>query len=179
MVERSVATRLAVFGGVYANHHALAQVVKDISEQGADLVWCLGDLGGFGAHPDRAAEMLRASGVPMLRGNYDDAIGHERGDCACGYTDPRDNHFAQVSYDYTVARTSPEHKTWMRELPEQARLEVAGRRVLLCHGSPRRADEFLWDSTCSAAFLGRLFTEYRAEVIVCTHTGPHWHRTPP
>ena len=56
----------------------------------------------------------------MLRGNYDDAIGHERDDCACGYTDPRDQQFAQLSYDYTAARTSAQHKAWMRGLPEQA-----------------------------------------------------------
>ena len=62
----------------------------------------------------------------MLRGNVDDSVGHDRADCACGYTDPRDRHFAQVSYDYTAARTSPDHKAWMRALPEQQRLELAG-----------------------------------------------------
>jgi len=179
MVDRHATTRLAVFGGVYSNHQALARVLEDVAARGADLVWCLGDLGGFGAHPDRAAELLRAAGIPMLRGNYDDAIGHERGDCACGYTDPRDNHFAQISYDYTVARTSPEHKAWMRGLPEQARLEIADHRVLLCHGSPRRVNEFLWDSTCSDAFLEWLCAEYQADVVVCTHTGLHWHRVLP
>src|SRR5881397_3545224 len=97
-------TRLAVFGGVYSNHLALEAVLEDLARRGADRAYCLGDLGGFGPHPDRAAARLIESGVPTLRGNYDDSIGHERADCACGYTDPRDNHFAQLSYDYTLAR---------------------------------------------------------------------------
>lgn len=172
-------TRLALFGGVYSNHLALEATLGDLRRRGADLAWCLGDLGGFGPHPDRAADRLRASEVPMLRGNYDDSIGHDRADCACGYTDPRDERFAQLSYDYTVARTAPDHKAWMRDLPEQARLEAGGRRILLCHGSPRRVNEFLWESTCSDAFLEWLCEAHGADVIACTHTGIPWHRALP
>jgi len=168
--------RLAVFGGVYSNHRALRAVLADIATRGAGDTWCLGDLGGFGPHPDRSAEVLRASGVPMLRGNYDDSVGNDRGDCACGYGDPRDRHFAQISYDYTAARTSPEHKRWMRELPEQARLSFGDLRVLLCHGSPRRVNEFLWESACSDAFLEWLCETHAADVVVCGHTGLPWHR---
>lgn len=171
--------RLAVFGGVYSNHLALAAVLADIAAHGADATWCLGDLGGFGPHPDRSAALLRGAGAPSLRGNYDDSIGHERADCGCGYTDPRDNHFARISYDYTVARTAPEHKAWMRALPEQHRLEAAGRRVLLCHGSPRRVNEFLWASTCSDVFLEWMCDTHRADVLVCSHTGIPWHRPLP
>ena len=174
-----MSTRLAAFGGVYSNHLALRAVLGDVARHGADVTWCLGDLGGFGPHPDRSAEILRESGVPMLRGNYDDSIGHDRADCGCGYTDPRDNAFAQRSYDYTIARTAAEHKRWMRELPEQHRLTIGGRRVLLCHGSPRRVNEFLWESACSDAFLEWLCEAHEADVVVCGHSGIPWHRVLP
>lgn len=172
-------TRLALFGGVYSNHLALRAVLDDAGRRGAGATWCLGDLGGFGPHPDRSAALLRGAGVPMLRGNYDDSIGHGRDDCACGYTDPLDAHFAQVSYDYTLARTSEGHRAWMRGLPEQARLELGGVRVLLCHGSPRRVNEFLWESACSDAFLEWLCEAYGADVIACAHSGIPWHRALP
>ena len=176
MAER---VRLACFGGIYSNHLALAAILTDARRIGVDQLWCLGDLGGFGPRPDRAADQLRAAAVPMLRGNYDDSIGHERDDCACGYGDPLDQRFAQISYDYTLAHTAPEHRAWMRSLPEQHRLDLDGRSVLLCHGSPRRVNEFLWESTCSDAFLEWLCREHQADVIVCTHTGLHWHRALP
>jgi predicted phosphodiesterase len=171
--------RLAAFGGVYSNHRALEAALADGAARGADLVFCLGDLGGFGPHPDRAATMLRAAGVPMLRGNYDDAIGHGQEDCGCGYSDARDQRFAQLSYDYTAARTSEEHRAWMRALPETFRFESGGRRVLLCHGSPRRVNEFLWESACSDAFLEWMCDAHGADVIVCAHSGLPWHRALP
>jgi predicted phosphodiesterase len=178
-MDDELSVRLAILGGVYSNHLALRAVLDEIGRMRADQVWCLGDLGGFGPRPDLSVALVREAGVPTLRGNYDDSIGHDRDDCACGYTDPRDNQFAQRSFDYTVARTSADHKAWMRGLPEQARFTVAGRRVLLCHGSPRRVNEFLWDSACSDAFLESLCDTHTADLIVCGHTGLHWHRALP
>jgi predicted phosphodiesterase len=176
MAER---VRLAALGGVYSNHRALAAALDDVARESADLTWCLGDVGGFGPHPDRSVEMLRERGIPSLRGNYDDSIGHAREDCACGYSDPLDRRYAQVSYDYTLGRTAGPHRAWLRDLPEHHRFEAGGRRVLLCHGSPRRVNEFLWASTCSDAFLEWLCGEHAADVLVCAHTGLHWHRALP
>jgi len=179
MPAPSAGTRLAVFGGVYANHRALRAVLDDARARGAARTFCLGDLGGFGPHPDRAIETLREAGVPSVRGNLDGTVGHDRPDCACGYCDPRDLHFSQRSFDYAVARTSPVHKAWLRDLPERITLTIAGRRLLLCHGSPRRVNEFLWESTCSDDFLEWLCDDSGADVILCSHTGLHWWRTLP
>jgi predicted phosphodiesterase len=173
------ALKLAAFGGVYSNHRALASVLRDSFGRGADLSVCLGDVGGFGPHPDRAISVLRDSGALTLRGNMDDSVGHGLADCGCGYGDPLDQRFSQISFDYTLAATSETHRAWLREQPEQRRLEAAGRRVLLCHGSPRRVNEFLWDSACSDAFLEWLCEAHAADVVLCSHSGLHWHRALP
>lgn len=111
-----------------------------------------------------------------MQGNYDDSIGNELADCQCGYTDPRDNHFAQISYDYTLANTSLENRAVLRTLPTERRFEIDGVRFFLCHGSPRRTNEFLWESTTSTAFLEKLADDHEADVVLGTHTGIHWHR---
>ncbi len=169
--------RLALFGGVYGNDHALAAVLAECRMRRLSDLACLGDLGGFGPHPEAAITRLREAGVPTVQGNYDHSIGHGLDDCACGYTDPEDEAFAQRSYDFTAQQVSERSRAWLRTLPREARFVWAGRRVLLCHGSPRRQNEFLWDSTCSDAFLARLLREADADVIACTHTGLHWART--
>lgn len=175
----AAAERLAVFGGVYANPAALEAVLADIARQGAAHAWCLGDLGGFGPDPEGCIARLRASGVNVLQGNYDHSIGHALADCACGYTDPDDERFAQIAYDFTDARTRMDSRAWLRDLPATARLTLGGRRVRLAHGSPRRQNEFLWESQCSDAFLGWLCEASDADVLVCSHTGLHWWRELP
>ena len=168
--------RFAMFGGLYSNYLALEAALADVKRRGADAIYCLGDMGAFGPYPDRVFPLLNEHRVACVQGNYDHSIGNELADCQCGYTDPRDNHFAQISYDYTLAGTSGENRRWLRQLPGEHRVELGPLRLLLCHGSPRRTNEFLWESTSSTAFLEHLCDEHAADVILATHTGIKWKR---
>lgn len=169
-------TRIAFLGGIYSNYHALVAALDDIRARGIEQIYFLGDLGAFGPHPDRVPSLLRERGIPGIQGNYEESLSSGAADCHCGYTDPRDNHYAQISYDYTFANTSDDHKRWMGTLRREIRFVAGGKRFLLVHGSPRRINEFLWRSTSPAPFLEKLLDEYQADVIVCTHTGIHWQK---
>ena len=168
--------RLAFIGGIYSNYHALVATLDDIARRGADAVYFLGDLGAFGPHPDRVPELLIDRGIPGIQGNYEESLSSGADDCHCGYTDPRDNHYAQISYDYTFANTADAYKQWMGTLPREIRFTAGDLRFLLVHGSPRTINEFLWRSTSPEPFLEKLCRDYDADVIVCTHTGLHWHK---
>ncbi len=171
--------RVAIFGGVYNNALSLQAVIDDALQRGATELYCLGDMGGFGPHPNSVFPPLLENGVKVVQGNYDHSIGHGLDDCACGYTDPRDNEFAQISYDYTRAHTAPEHCAWMRALPAELRATWHDRRVLFAHGSPRRTNEFLWESTSPDEFLRSLLDAHQADILFVTHTGIPWIRELP
>jgi hypothetical protein len=171
--------RIAVFGGVYNNRFALEALLADARKRRAEALFCLGDLGGFGPSPEAVWPLLESGGVRTIQGNYEQSLSSDRDDCGCGYTDPRDNHYADISYQYTAERCSPAFKRWMGELPRHRRVSVGGRNLLLVHGSPRRVNEFLFDSTAPDAFLEVLLDQYRADAILCTHTGIAWHRRLP
>jgi predicted phosphodiesterase len=171
--------RAAFFGGIYNNWLGLEAALADARARGAEAVYCLGDVGGFGPHPDRSIELLRGAGVKMVQGNYDESVGNGREDCGCGYTDPRDNHFARISYAYTLEHTSAEHRPWLAGLPPRRDVDAEGKRLVLVHGSPRQQNEFLWETTAPDAFLESLCDQTGADVLLCTHTGLHWQRRLP
>ena len=168
--------RIAVFGGIYSNYLALESALADCRRRGIEDIYCLGDQGAFGPYPDRVFPLLREHRVQCIQGNYDNSIGNELADCQCGYTDPRDNYFARISYAYTLASTSQANREWLRDLPAERRLTLGDKRLLLCHGSPRRTNEFLWESTTSTHFLEHLADAHNADVILATHTGIKWRR---
>jgi predicted phosphodiesterase len=179
MQELLTARRVALLGGAYSNYLALEAALSDARARGAEAVCCLGDLGGFGPHPDRVFPLLRDSGVVCIRGNYDLAVAQGAADCGCGYTDPRDNHFARISYEYTVRNTSGEHRRWLGTRPGVARLVLRSSRVLLCHGSPRQINEFLWETTTPNGLLEKFCRDTDSDVLCFTHTGLKWHRELP
>ncbi|MCS7160477.1 MAG: metallophosphoesterase family protein [Gemmatales bacterium] len=168
--------RIALFGGIYNNYLALEAALRDIRQRGVDGIYCLGDFGAFGPHPDRVFPLIWDYQVECIQGNYDQSLARDLPDCQCGYTDPRDNYFARISYEYTYQHTRPENRRWLGTLPTQRRLLLGRYRVLLCHGSPRKINEFLWESTTSTAFLQWLCATYEADVICATHTGIKWQR---
>ena len=168
--------RVAVFGGVYNNALALEATLTDARKRDVEAVFCLGDMGGFGPHPDRIFPLLRDSQVLAIQGNYDESLALGKSDCGCGYTDPRDNYFARASYEYTFRNTSPKHKAWLGTLPTQRRITLGRQRVLMCHGSPRIINEFLWESSTPNGLVETFLHNYRTDVLLCTHTGMKWHR---
>lgn len=168
--------RIAVFGGVYSNYLALEATLEDARRRDVEAIFCLGDMGAFGPHPDRVFPPLTQAGVLAIQGNYDDSLAAGKEDCGCGYTDPRDNFFARISYEYTFKNTSAENKAWLRTLPKHRRIRLGEHRVLICHGSPRMLNEFLWESTTPNGLLEKFMRDCQAEVILCTHTGIKWHR---
>jgi diadenosine tetraphosphatase ApaH/serine/threonine PP2A family protein phosphatase/uncharacterized Fe-S cluster-containing radical SAM superfamily protein len=168
-------TRIAVFGGVYSNPYALAALADDSRARGCDALYCLGDLGGFGAECDAVLPLLREHAVTTIAGNYDVAIARGDEDCGCGYADERDNHFAQLMYDYTRAHTSPAFAAWMAQLPGELRVEIGGVDVHMVHGSPLAVNDFLWESLDDAELALRVRAS-GARLLLCTHTGIPWQR---
>ncbi len=171
--------RIIVFGGVYNNHFALDALLEDAVRRGADAVYCLGDFGGFGPNPDKVRPLLDQGQIRSIQGNYEESLSTGREDCNCGYTDPRDNHYAEISYGYTARNCSADFKSWMGSLPPRRRVRLGGRELLLVHGSPRRINEFLFSSTSPDPFLEVLLDQERCDGILCTHSGLQWHRRLP
>jgi hypothetical protein len=171
--------KIAVFGGIYNNSYGLEALLEDAERRGAEAVFCLGDFGGFGPSPEKVWPLLEQGAVRSIQGNYEESLSSGAGDCNCGYADPRDNHFAGISYRYTAENCSPQFKTWMGTHPKRRRVQVGERELLLAHGSPRRVNEFLFESATSIPFLEVLLEQEQADGVLCTHSGLHWHRQLP
>jgi len=169
-------TRVAFFGGIYSNHIALRAAIEDAHRRGCEKMYCLGDLGAFGPNPDKVFPLLMDANVVTMRGNYDDSIGNNLPDCQCGYTDPADNYYARLSYQYTYRKTSGRLRSWLAALPREIRFDIGGKRVLCCHGSPRKMNEFLWESATPTHLLEKFCDDFSADIIVATHTGLPWMR---
>ena len=175
-----MATRLAIFSDIHANLPAM-QVVRDhIVASNYDGVFCLGDIGGYASEPNETQEVIQAMGFPVILGNYDEGVGFNREDCGCHYVKPFDIEMSNISFLWTREHTTETNKAWLRELPRELRLEIEGKRVLLCHGSPRSTTEYLFENR-SDGFL-KQFTpggkdDAQADVIIFGHTHVPYHRT--
>jgi predicted phosphodiesterase len=167
--------RIAVCGGAYSNPYALRAFVADARRYGAERLYCLGDLGGYGAEPDAIWPLLIEHDVQCIAGNYDVAIAQGGPDCGCGYRDPRDNEYAQVMYDFTLRHTSRDFAAWMAGLATERQETLGGCTVHFVHGSPTGLNDFWWESLTEREHAERAACS-GADVIFCTHSGLPWTR---
>jgi diadenosine tetraphosphatase ApaH/serine/threonine PP2A family protein phosphatase len=63
--------RIALLSDVHGNLPAFEAVLADVDGSGAERIWCLGDLVGYGAQPDGCVELARERCDVCLAGNHD------------------------------------------------------------------------------------------------------------
>jgi diadenosine tetraphosphatase ApaH/serine/threonine PP2A family protein phosphatase len=117
---------VAVLSDIHANRPALEAVLEAIGETEAEELWCLGDLVGYGADPDRCTELVRERCVVSLCGNHDLAVLGEL-DVAT-FSDS-----AAAAVEWTREAASEETLAYLRSLSPQGSRAGIG----LFHASPR------------------------------------------
>ena len=66
--------KIAAISDIHGNLYALMKVLEDIDKQKVDLIVCLGDLVGYGPHPNEVIAIIRRRELPCLKGNYDASV---------------------------------------------------------------------------------------------------------
>ena len=161
--------RIAVFGDIHSNKHALEAVLADIDQKAPEKVFCLGDLVGYGAYPNEVIEIIRNRSIPTIMGNYDDGVGFDRDECGCAYKDLEARRLGGLSLAWTKARVTADNKAFLRSLAPNIRLQVGNRRVLLVHGSPRRINEYVYEDRPQWS-LEHIAQSSQADVLIFGHT---------
>ena len=159
--------RIALIGDVHANLPALEAVLAHAEQQGVEAVWNVGDFVGYGAFPDEVVQRLRRIGALSITGNYDLKVLKFRRKREKWRESKHPLKFH--AFQWTYANLTKKSRKYLRALPQEIRLEIAGKRILLTHGSPVSNKEPLTPSTPKAR-LCELARMARADIVICGHS---------
>jgi predicted phosphodiesterase len=148
--------RVAVVSDIHANRHAFEAVLADIARTGADELWCLGDLVGYGADPNACVELARAHAAVCLAGNHDLAV-------TGGLSLEEFSKGAELAARWTRDVIEPEHVDYLASLDPAATVEGLG----LYHASPR---DPVWEYVLSALLAEMCFDEAPERVCLIGHS---------
>ena len=118
--------RAAVITDIHSNRPALEAVLSAIENADVEEIWCLGDVIGYGAEPDRCTELVRERCAVSLVGNHDLAALDELDVSA----------FSSAAADavtWTQEHAAEGTFAYMRELEPSGERDGVG----LYHASPR------------------------------------------
>jgi predicted phosphodiesterase len=140
--------RCLLISDIHANRPALEAVLKDAGS--FDVMWCLGDLVGYGPDPNECVERIWDYEHVCLAGNHDWA--------ALGRLDLNNfNLDARLANAWTGEELTPASREYLETLPE--RVEVG--EFCLVHGSPREPIwEYVLDTSLAAINLRHFSTPF-------------------
>jgi arsenite methyltransferase len=167
---------IAFFGGVYGNLPGLRACLADASSQGSTLNVFLGDATGCCGHSDAALDLLRDQCKVFIAGNHEVQAAAGEMSCGCGYGDGVDEQLSCDAHAYAMYSLREDQREWIGTWPETGVVSTVDARLLLCHGSPDKNNEFLYESELNDARLEAWLERNDCDVMGCTHTGLPWVR---
>ena len=156
--------RVAICTDIHGNRHAFEAVIAAAEADGAEELWCLGDLVGYGAEPDACVALAERHCAICLAGNHDLAVVEvlsleefSRG--------------AAIAAQWTQDTISQETREYLLSLQPSGSAEGIG----LFHASPR---DPVWEYVLSGLTAELCFdaTDFRVSFIGHSHVALSFHR---
>ncbi|HJV89104.1 MAG TPA: metallophosphoesterase family protein [Holophagaceae bacterium] len=124
-----------ILSDLHSNLQALKVVERFARRRGVRRYVVLGDLVGYGAHPNQVLDRVRKMRPRFLiRGNHDKVC--------CGLEPPAGFSLpARQSAEWTLERLRKDHRRFLRDLPEGP--GWVGEDYQIAHGSPLDEDAYL------------------------------------
>jgi diadenosine tetraphosphatase ApaH/serine/threonine PP2A family protein phosphatase len=157
--------KIAVISCIHGNYEALNAVLSDIDERKAEKIYCLGDLVGYGPHPNAVVEMIRALDIPTCQGCWDEDIVEGLNSCECSYPSLLAEHRGKLAHDWTDRAIHPEVREYLAGLP----LSLRESNLCFVHGSPHSQHEYIMPEMNAFAAMERILTT-GADILFCGHT---------
>lgn len=176
--------RYALISDIHANLPALEAVLADIAARpDVGATYHLGDLVGYSSQPNEVVERIVSAGIPGVAGNYDSTVATHYKHCGCRSESPRQEELAHISFEWTLANTSPAAKRVLGALP--FRLDIrplgghaSGPSIRLFHGNHTLNTFYMFEDR-PHSMLESMATAVGAragDVIAFGHTHKPWHR---
>jgi putative phosphoesterase len=165
--------KIALLADAHGNLPALEAVLADADAGGCEAVWYLGDFVGYGPFPEETVQVLQETCDACILGNYDRKVLTFPALRAKWRRTKEPAKYA--AFEFASERLSDRSRNFLGELPEKRRLEAAGLRVLLVHGSPASDSEHL-DEATPLERLRELAEKSDVDLVCCGHSHVQFDR---
>lgn len=156
--------KIAILSDIHANLHALESVIQDAETRGAELFVNAGDSIGFGPCPNEVAELLCEKDVLSILGNYDLEVMESK-------TKAEKN----ISLKFARREMTKATELYLYSLPHELRINVAGKKILVAHGSPESIEEHIYVDT-QIERLKAISDSRKVDVIIIGHSHEQFWR---
>jgi len=150
--------KVALLADIHGNLDALKAVLADANRSGLTIFLNAGDVVGFGIYPSQVIQIVQSARFLTAVGNVDlETLEALRNPKNTG------------TLDSDIKDISPADIVYLESLPNELRLEIAGKRILVTHGTPDSVDEHIYPNSPEER-LREIAAEGSSDVIITGHS---------
>lgn len=153
--------KIAAISDIHGNIYSLMKVLEDIDAHKVDLIICLGDLVGYGPHPNEVIALIKRREIPCIKGNYDASV------VDGGFTFIRDTKINSFALPWTCEEVRTSNKYFLSQLPTYLDYNIHDVKIKFTHGSPNSISEYLFEDKENTKTI---MSELQEDILVCAHT---------
>jgi len=150
--------KVALVADIHGNLDALNAVLADADRSGLTIFLNAGDAVGFGIYPSQVLRVVRSARFLSAVGNVDletlEALRNSKNTGAL---------------ESEIKELSPTDIVYLKSLPNELRLEIAGKRILITHGTPDSVDEHIYPDSPEER-LKEIAAKTNTDVIITGHS---------
>ena len=124
--------KFALISDIHANLQALESALAAIDAEGADAIYCMGDVVGYGADPGPCIDLIRDRCDGVVMGNHDLAVADGTN---IGWLPPD----GQIAAEYQRGVLSDDQRIWLKSLPYTLSTDA----ISCVHASPMEPDKWI------------------------------------
>lgn len=158
--------KTAFIADIHGNATALQSVLAHIDQQQVDQIYVLGDICYRGPQPQRSLQLVRALGVPVIKGNADEWVvrGLRQGEVPEKALD-----MMNKERDWAKEHLSDEQISYLSQLPEQLHVSVGQTKIHAFHATPGNLFDVVLPATSDAQLQQKMMSDAQADVYVYGH----------
>lgn len=149
---------LGVVSDPHGNVYGLRATLEALAQAGVEQIVCAGDVVGYYPFVNETIQLLRDYRVSCIAGNHDLYF---RREIAIS-----ENRWRSYHLDHVEHVISTENESWLRSLPQQLQVTIGDKEILVCHGSPRSPEEYMYGESLNTEALAGL----TAQIVIFGHT---------
>jgi len=153
--------RALILSDIHANQIALETVLRD-AEGDYDVIWCLGDVVGYGPRPNECIEIVSEQVTLCVMGNHDWAVLGRPGINVDDF-----NPHARKAVLWTREQLSADNRARLDELTDKPVNPQETDHVLVTHASPR---EPVWEYILTPTVALENFAFFDETICLVGHT---------
>jgi diadenosine tetraphosphatase ApaH/serine/threonine PP2A family protein phosphatase len=157
VILRGFSLKIALISDIHGNLEALKAALESLEHHGAERVFCLGDVVGYGANPAECLDLVQSRCEVTLLGNHDAAVVGKEGM-------EHFNDFARLAINWTRGLLTTAHEDFLLSLP----LEISLENIHLVHSSP--SDPQAWNYIVSAYDAETHFRAIQGNICFVGHS---------